>query len=62
MVDGLEALSLKLFSELLGRSQEEILVELALVRNELKNSTFHAMFDIYVVYGQKPLEAKSESH
>ncbi|KAJ0165416.1 hypothetical protein CTA2_11313 [Colletotrichum tanaceti] len=63
-MDGLEALSLKLFSELLGRTQAEILVELAMVRKELKNGSsgaFHAMFDIYVVYGQKPLTAESET-
>ncbi|KAK1469338.1 UMTA methyltransferase [Colletotrichum melonis] len=58
-IDGLEALSLKLFSELLGRTQEEILVETAAVRRELKTGAFgafHAMFDIYNVYAQKPLE------
>ncbi|TQN67673.1 Secondary metabolism regulator LAE1, partial [Colletotrichum shisoi] len=47
-MDGLEALSLKLFSELLGRTQAEILVELAMVRKELKSGSsgvFHAMFD-----------------
>lgn len=48
-IDGLEALSLKLFSELLGRTQEEILVETAAVRKELKTGAFgafHAMFDM----------------
>ncbi|GJC82701.1 hypothetical protein ColLi_05539 [Colletotrichum liriopes] len=48
-MDGLEALSLKLFFGLLGRTQAEIVVELALVRKELKSSTFHAMFDMWVV-------------
>ncbi|KAK1495787.1 methyltransferase [Colletotrichum abscissum] len=60
-IDGLEALSLKLFSELLGRTQEEILVETAAVRRELKTGAFgafHAMFDIYNVYAQKPLETE----
>ncbi|KAK1654698.1 methyltransferase domain-containing protein [Colletotrichum phormii] len=63
-IDGLEALSLKLFSELLGRTQEEILVETAAVRKELKTGafgTFHAMFDIYNVYAQKPLETEDAS-
>ncbi|KAL0777742.1 hypothetical protein CaCOL14_005395 [Colletotrichum acutatum] len=60
-IDGLEALSLKLFAELLGRTQEEILVETAAVRKELKTGAFgafHAMFDIYNVYAQKPLETE----
>ncbi|KAK6224258.1 methyltransferase [Colletotrichum tabaci] len=63
-LDGLEALSLKLFSELLKRTETEIMAELAAVRNELttcSGGAFHAMFDIYVVYGQKPLTAESES-
>ncbi|KAK2061987.1 S-adenosyl-L-methionine-dependent methyltransferase [Colletotrichum caudatum] len=55
-LNGLEALSVKLFSEMLGKTQTEIAVELALVRKELKTMPFHAMFDIHVVYGQKPME------
>ncbi|KZL75871.1 UMTA methyltransferase family protein [Colletotrichum tofieldiae] len=55
--DGLEALSLKLFFGLLGRTQAEIVVELALVRKELKSSTFHAMFDMW-----NPLKVESESN
>ncbi|GKT65302.1 UMTA methyltransferase family protein [Colletotrichum tofieldiae] len=57
-LNGLEALSLKLFSEMLGKSQAEITVQLANVRKELKTNSFHAMFDIHVVYGQKPAELK----
>ncbi|KZL67145.1 UMTA methyltransferase family protein [Colletotrichum tofieldiae] len=57
-LNGLEALSLKLFSEMLGKSQAEITVQLANVRKELKTNSFHAMFDIHVVYGQKPVEPK----
>ncbi|OHW99237.1 UMTA methyltransferase family protein [Colletotrichum incanum] len=57
-LNGLEALSLKLFSEMLGKSQAEITVQLANVRKELKSNSFHAMFDIHVVYGQKPFKPK----
>ena len=45
-LDGLEALSVKLGSEMLGKTQTEIAVQLALVRKELKSGSFHAMFDI----------------
>ncbi|KZL83879.1 umta methyltransferase family protein [Colletotrichum incanum] len=47
-IDGLKALYLKLFSELLRRTQAEIIVELAMVRKELKSSTFHVIFDMWV--------------
>ncbi|GKT50528.1 secondary metabolism regulator LAE1 [Colletotrichum spaethianum] len=57
-LNGLEALSLKLFSEMLGKSQVEITVQLANVRKELKSNSFHAMFDIHVVYGQKPIKPR----
>ncbi|TDZ32712.1 Secondary metabolism regulator LAE1 [Colletotrichum trifolii] len=56
-LNGLEALSLKLFAEMLGRSQAETQVQLVNVRKELKSAAFHAVFDIHAVYGQKPLEA-----
>ncbi|TDZ29862.1 Secondary metabolism regulator LAE1 [Colletotrichum spinosum] len=55
-LNGLEALSLKLFAKMLGRSQAETEVQLVNVRNELKSAAFHAVFDIHVVYGQKLLE------
>ncbi|KAK2046103.1 S-adenosyl-L-methionine-dependent methyltransferase [Colletotrichum somersetense] len=45
-LNGLEALSVKLFSEMLGKTQTEIAVELAL----------HVSFCSHVVYGQKPIE------
>lgn len=45
-LNGLEALSVKLFSEMLGKTQTEIAVQLALVRKELKSNSFHAMFDM----------------
>ncbi|KAH0443591.1 hypothetical protein CcaCcLH18_00904 [Colletotrichum camelliae] len=60
ILEGLEAFSLKLFCGVLGRTREEVLVELAAVRKELKTGAFHAMFDLHVVYGQKPFEAEAE--
>ncbi|KAF6791694.1 UMTA methyltransferase family protein [Colletotrichum sojae] len=53
-LDGLEGFSLKLFCGILGKSKEEVLVQLATVRKELKSNAFRALFDIHTVYGQKP--------
>ncbi|KAL0942984.1 umta methyltransferase family protein [Colletotrichum truncatum] len=55
ILDGLEAFSMKLFCGVLGKTETEVLVQLASVRNELKSNSFHALYDIHVVYGQKPL-------
>lgn len=46
ILEGLEAFSLKLFCGVLGRTREEVLVELAAVRKELKTGAFHSMFDL----------------
>ncbi|KAF9874910.1 umta methyltransferase family protein [Colletotrichum karsti] len=54
-LDGLEALSLKLFSEMLNWTEEKITEELEKVRAELQSGVFHALFDVHMVYGQKPL-------
>ncbi|EQB50869.1 hypothetical protein CGLO_09642 [Colletotrichum gloeosporioides Cg-14] len=59
-LEGLEGFSLKLFCGVLGRTKEEVFVELSQVRKELKTGAFHAMFDLHVVYGQKPFETKTE--
>ncbi|KAG7081888.1 UMTA methyltransferase family protein [Colletotrichum scovillei] len=55
-VDGLEGFSVKMFTEVLGRSRAAVQVEIAHVRNELRAwpPAFHAMVDYDVVYGQKP--------
>ncbi|TDZ55007.1 putative methyltransferase tdiE [Colletotrichum trifolii] len=55
ILEGLEGFTLKLFCGILGKSKEEVQVQLARVRNELKGNAFHSLFDIHVVYGQKPL-------
>ncbi|KAJ5017004.1 Secondary metabolism regulator LAE1 [Colletotrichum sp. SAR 10_99] len=54
VLEGLEGFSLKLFCGVLGKSNEEVQSLLAGVRNELKTNAFHALFDIHVVFGQKP--------
>ncbi|KAF9877078.1 methyltransferase domain-containing protein [Colletotrichum karsti] len=59
-LDGLEAFSLKLFCDVLGKTKEEVLVMLTKVRSEVKSNTFHAMFDHHVVYGQKPEDIEDE--
>ncbi|KAI8296510.1 Secondary metabolism regulator LAE1 [Colletotrichum sp. SAR 10_98] len=59
-LEGLEGFSLKLFCGVLGRTKEEVFVELSQVRKELKTGAFHAMFDLHVVYGQKPFETEAE--
>ncbi|KAF6824076.1 UMTA methyltransferase family protein [Colletotrichum plurivorum] len=59
IIEGLEGFSLRVLCGVLGRTKEEVLVELAGVRKELKSNAFHALFDIHVVYGQKPLEVES---
>ncbi|KAF6818352.1 umta methyltransferase family protein [Colletotrichum plurivorum] len=45
-LDGLEALSLKLFAEMLGWTEERIAGELEAVREELKSCAFRALFDM----------------
>ncbi|GKT49763.1 secondary metabolism regulator LAE1 [Colletotrichum spaethianum] len=46
ILEGLEAFSLKLFCGVLGRTKEEVLVQLAAVRQELKSGAFHSLLDL----------------
>ncbi|KAH7231255.1 uncharacterized protein BKA55DRAFT_582058 [Fusarium redolens] len=48
------AFSLKIFCGVLGMPIDEVLVMLAQIRQELYARKYHALFDFYVVYGQKP--------
>ncbi|KAH8886942.1 S-adenosyl-L-methionine-dependent methyltransferase [Thozetella sp. PMI_491] len=50
---GLEGLTLRLYTNVLKWKTEEIMVLLANVRKSLRNPNVHAMFDFHVVYGQK---------
>ncbi|KAK2049588.1 methyltransferase [Colletotrichum somersetense] len=61
LLDGLEGFTIKLFCGVLGQTREEVLVLLAKVRQEMKNSPYHAMFDHHVVSAQKPFAEKAET-
>ncbi|TID06960.1 putative methyltransferase tdiE [Colletotrichum higginsianum] len=61
LLQGLEGFTMRVFTGVLDWTEEEVQVQLAQVRNELKNfHMFHSQFDIHVVYGQKPLVAETE--
>ncbi|KAL8842190.1 MAG: hypothetical protein Q9176_002883 [Flavoplaca citrina] len=45
--DGLEAFTLRLFTQILGWKSEEVQVLLANVRKDLRNPKVHAQFDLY---------------
>lgn len=51
---GLEGLSLALFTRILGWSKEETLVFCGKVRNQFKDRSIHAYSPITIVYAQKP--------
>ncbi|KAK2037999.1 methyltransferase domain-containing protein [Colletotrichum somersetense] len=51
---GLEALSLALFTRVLGWTQEEVMVLCAGARNDLKNKNIHAYWNVQVTYARKP--------
>ncbi|KAG0131899.1 S-adenosyl-L-methionine-dependent methyltransferase [Tuber indicum] len=54
MLEGLEALSLALFTRVLGWSIEEVMAFLPSVRQDIQRRDAHILWDIYVVWGQKP--------
>ncbi|KIV94201.1 hypothetical protein PV10_01989 [Exophiala mesophila] len=54
MLDGMTGLSMRVFTQLLGWSVEEMEILLAKAKVELKNKRIHSYFPIYIVYGQKP--------
>jgi len=53
-IEGLQAVSLMLFTNVLGWSTEEAEILIAGVRRDLKNRHIHAYWPVRVVYGQKP--------
>ncbi|OLN92049.1 hypothetical protein CCHL11_01589 [Colletotrichum chlorophyti] len=53
-MESLEALSLALFTRILGWTEEETLVFCAGVRDELRNQEVHAYFHVYSAWGRKP--------
>ncbi|GJC82547.1 putative methyltransferase tdiE [Colletotrichum liriopes] len=59
-MDGVEAMSLALFTRILGWSQAETLVFCAGVREELRKQKVHAYFDVYAAWGRKPEKKEGE--
>ncbi|KAM0328733.1 hypothetical protein ACHAQA_005146 [Verticillium albo-atrum] len=59
ITSGLHGLSAAVYTRVLGWTNEELEILLAKVRRELKDTSIHAYWPIYVVYGQKP-EKKPE--
>ncbi|KAI9711592.1 MAG: hypothetical protein M1820_002157 [Bogoriella megaspora] len=53
-LDGLDAISLRVFTTTRGWKPEEVQVLLADVRRTLKDRGVHAQHDFHVVYGQRP--------
>jgi len=54
MTEGIEGLTIRLFSKGLGMSIEEIQLLLVDLRKELKNSKIHSYYHFWVVYGRRP--------
>ncbi|KAL8716020.1 MAG: hypothetical protein Q9225_006293 [Loekoesia sp. 1 TL-2023] len=54
IMEGLEAFTLALFTREAGYSVDEVKVICANIRKEIKDPKMHAMFHLYVAYGQKP--------
>ncbi|EGS19969.1 uncharacterized protein CTHT_0044650 [Thermochaetoides thermophila DSM 1495] len=61
IMQGLEAFSLRLYCQVLGWKEEEVMVLLGHVRNELRNPGLHAQFDFHVSYGQKKPSSKGKN-
>ncbi|KAK8170835.1 S-adenosyl-L-methionine-dependent methyltransferase [Phyllosticta citrichinensis] len=53
-LEGLEGYTLRLFTQVLGWSREEVDVVVAKVRGEIMSKWLHSQFDLHVVHGQKP--------
>ncbi|KAG0645880.1 putative methyltransferase tdiE [Hyphodiscus hymeniophilus] len=56
LMDGLEGLSMKLFTNFLGWTKEQVQEFLVGVRKDLQDRSIHAYIEISVVYGKKPDE------
>lgn len=54
MTEGIEGLTMRLYSKALGMSIEEIQVLLVDVRKEATNSKIHSYYHFWVVYGRRP--------
>lgn len=54
IVNGLEGLSMALFTRGLGFTKDEVLAFLVEVRKDMRNTCMHSYWDICVIYGKKP--------
>ncbi|KAH3913942.1 hypothetical protein HBH56_096300 [Parastagonospora nodorum] len=61
MLEGIEGLSLRLYTFYAGWSLDELKVLLAKVRTELRDPGCHAYWPVIVVYAKKPLDPYSSS-
>lgn len=52
--DGLEGMTLRLLTQVLGWKPEEVQVLLANVRKDFRDPKIHAQLDFHVAYGRKP--------
>ncbi|KAI8215213.1 putative hydro-lyase [Colletotrichum sp. SAR 10_76] len=60
-LQGIEAITMALFTRVLDWSVPETTVFCAEVRNELKRVDIHAYYDVYSVYGRKPEKEASQA-
>ncbi|KAH7355244.1 S-adenosyl-L-methionine-dependent methyltransferase [Rhexocercosporidium sp. MPI-PUGE-AT-0058] len=56
-MEGVEAISLKMFTGLYGMGIEEVNEVVRDVKKDLCDKNIHAYYPLYVVYGRKPLDA-----
>ncbi|AEO60693.1 hypothetical protein MYCTH_2310196 [Thermothelomyces thermophilus ATCC 42464] len=54
VLNGLDGLSMRLYTTVLGWKEDEIWALLEQVRKDLADPSVHALFELHVVYGQKP--------
>ncbi|KIW29363.1 uncharacterized protein PV07_05182 [Cladophialophora immunda] len=59
ILDGIQGLSLKIFTELLGYSLDELENLLADCRREARDRAVHSYWPLFVILGQKPVEAEA---
>jgi hypothetical protein len=57
LLDGLHGLSVKIFTDLLGYSMEELETLLAEARQDACRRDVHSYYPVYVILGQKPPDA-----
>jgi hypothetical protein len=53
-LEGLEAMTLALFTRFLGWTREAVLEFVERVRADFQDTSKHAYFDLYVIYGRRP--------